>query len=101
MFCVLFLAASVAFGSSQARDSCDPPSSCTKAGSLACCATAGIPKFLRTYPIFHSRFFGVMFCFVFIFLGPHPQHMEAPKLGVQSELLLLAYITATATGDPS
>ena len=27
----------------------------------------------------------------------HPQHMEGPRLGVESELQLLAYTTATAT----
>ena len=36
---------------------------------------------------------------VFIFLGPHLQHMEVPRLGVKSELLLLAYATGTATQD--
>ena len=35
------------------------------------------------------------------FLGPHPQHMEVPRLGVESELQLLAYTTATAMPDPS
>jgi len=30
------------------------------------------------------------------FLGPHPQHMEVPRLGVESELQLTAYATATA-----
>ena len=35
------------------------------------------------------------------FLGQHPQHMEVPRLGVESELQLLAYTTATATPDPS
>ena len=39
--------------------------------------------------------------FIFFFLGPHPGHMEVPRLGVQSELQLPAYTTATATGDPS
>ena len=47
--------------------------------------------------------------FIFAFLGLHLQHMEVlgsnPRLGVQSELLLLAYATATATAtatpDPS
>ena len=39
--------------------------------------------------------------FLFCFLGPHPQHMEVSRLGVKSELQLLAYITATATQDPS
>ena len=42
----------------------------------------------------------VLFCFVF-FLGPHPQHMEVPRLGVESELWSLAYTTATAVQDPS
>ena len=39
--------------------------------------------------------------FIFCILGPHPQHMEVPRLGVESELQLLAYATATATPDPS
>ena len=29
------------------------------------------------------------------------QHMEVPRLGDELELYLLAYTTATATGDPS
>ena len=37
----------------------------------------------------------------FCFLGPHPQHMEVPRLGVESELQLLAYTMATAMPDPS
>ena len=37
------------------------------------------------------------FCF-FLFLGLQVQHMEeAPRLGVESELQLPAYTTATAT----
>ena len=39
-----------------------------------------------------------LFCFCFI-LGPNPQHMEVLRLGVESELYLLAY--ATSTPDPS
>ena len=40
--------------------------------------------------------------FVFLlFLGLLPQHMDVPRLGVESELHLLAYTTATATRDPS
>ena len=31
------------------------------------------------------------------FLRPHPLHMEIPRLGIKSELQLLAYATATAT----
>ena len=33
------------------------------------------------------------------FLGPHLWHMEVPSLGVESELQLPAYATATATPD--
>ena len=39
--------------------------------------------------------------FVFVFLGPHTQHMEVPRLGVESELQLPVYTTATVTRDPS
>ena len=35
------------------------------------------------------------------FLGPHPRHVNVPGLGVESELQLPAYTTATATPDPS
>ena len=38
---------------------------------------------------------------VLVFLGPLPQHMEVPRLGVHLELQLPAYATATATQDPS
>ena len=37
----------------------------------------------------------------FFFVGPHPWHMEGPRLGVELELRLLAYTTATATLDPN
>jgi len=44
----------------------------------------------------------LMDIYVFILLlGPHPQHMDVPRLGVESELQLPAYTTATATPDPS
>ena len=33
--------------------------------------------------------------------GPHPWHMEIPRLGAESELQLLTYTTATAMWDPS
>ena len=42
-----------------------------------------------------------LFIYLFIFLGPHPQHMEFPRLGVELELQLPAHITATAMPDPS
>jgi len=43
-----------------------------------------------------------IYLFTFVFLGPHLQHMEIPRVGVKSELQLLAYTTATATAplDP-
>ena len=44
-----------------------------------------------------------MYLFIYLFLGPHPQHMEVPRLGVESELQLQlsAYATAPATPDLS
>ena len=42
-----------------------------------------------------------IFFLLLFFLGPHPRHMEIPRLGIESELQLLAYPTATATQDPS
>ena len=44
--------------------------------------------------------FALFFFFFFFFLGPHPQHMDVPKLGVESQLHLLACATAIATPDP-
>ena len=38
---------------------------------------------------------------LFFFFGLHPQHVEVPRLRVESELQLLAYPTATATADSS
>ena len=34
-------------------------------------------------------------------LGPHPWHLEVPRLGVKLELQLPAYTTGTETQDPS
>ena len=45
--------------------------------------------------------FFVFWGFFFVFLGPHMKHMEVPRLGVELELWLLAYATATAMQDPS
>ena len=39
--------------------------------------------------------------FFFVFVGPHLRHMEVPRLGVELELQLLAYATATAMPDLS
>jgi len=48
-----------------------------------------------------NPFFFFFFFFCFCFLVPHSRHMKVPSLGVQPELQLLAYTTATATPDPS
>jgi len=50
---------------------------------------------------FISFSFFLSFFFFFFFLGPPPQRMEVPRLGVDSEMLLPAYTTATATWDLS
>jgi len=39
--------------------------------------------------------------FLLFFLGTRLQHMEIPRLGIELELQLPAYTTATATRDPS
>ena len=47
----------------------------------------------------NKSFFFNLFIFIFYifaFSGSHLQHMEVPRLGVKSELQLLAYATATA-----
>ena len=41
------------------------------------------------------------FTYLFVFLGPQPRHMEAPRLVVELELQPLSYATATAMPDPS
>ena len=48
-----------------------------------------------------SVYFILLFAFFFFFLGPHQQHMEVPRLGVNSELQLPTHTTATSTQDPS
>ena len=57
------------------------------------------------YHISVSNFlFFIFYFYVFIyccFLGLHLRHMEVPRLGVESELQLLAYAMATAMQDPS
>ena len=42
----------------------------------------------------------VLLFFFYYFLGPNLQHMEVPRLEVQSELQLPAYTTDTAMQDP-
>ena len=42
-----------------------------------------------------------IYLFLSVFLGPHLQHRQVPRLGVESELQLPAYTTATAMPDLS
>ena len=42
-----------------------------------------------------------LFILYFVFLWLHLWHTEVPRLGVEWELQLLAYPTATATWEPS
>ena len=61
-----------------------------------------LPKVTSSIPdttgVSHTASF--FFFFFWSFLGPHPQHMEVPRLGVESELQLPTYATVT-TPDPS
>ena len=55
-----------------------------------------------TIPFKMYRFLFFDFGFFFlVFLRLHPQHMEVPRLGAESELQPLVYTTATATPDPN
>ena len=52
--------------------------------------------------VLHTSFCDRLFkIFFFCFLGLHLWHMEVPRLGIKSELQLLAYTTAIATWDLS
>lgn len=57
--------------------------------------------YFRRLLFFKYMIFSFFTFFFIFFLGLHPWHMEVPKLGVESELQLLAHTTATATKDPS
>ena len=51
-----------------------------------------------------ERFIFIYLFFLFLFfgsLGPHVRNTEVPRLGIELELQLLAYSTATATPDLS
>ena len=57
---------------------------------------------LKTISIFTiSLFKGFIQSFLLPFLGPYLYHMETPRLGVELDIQLLAYTTATATWDLS
>ena len=44
--------------------------------------------------------YSVSFC-VYVFLRPHMQHMEVPRMGVNVEMQVQASATTTATADPT
>ena len=50
--------------------------------------------------VVHPSWFNLHDIFFFFLLGPHLQHIEVPRLVVESELQLLVYATTTATWDP-
>ena len=61
----------------------------------------GIPTLILTICSSLLIAFCCLFFSLLSFLGPHPQHMEVPGLGLKSELLPPAYTTTTATPDLS
>ena len=67
-------------------------------GASTCLSTLQICDFLKINLIIKQK---KIFFFFWFFLGPHPWHMEVPRLGVSLELQLQAYARATATQDPS
>ena len=73
------------------------PYGCGAGGGTVCQST----EFTHWEPVGVLGLYMFVSFFFFCFLGPHPRHMEVPRLGVQSELELLAYTTVTATRDPS
>ena len=54
-----------------------------------------------SFPLNVNRKGATFFVVVVAFLGLHPWHMEVPRLGVEWDLQLPVYTTATATRDPS
>ena len=72
---------------------------CDIVGVIQHVAFSDWPLLLSNMHVF--SLLGYFFFFFFCFLGPHPQHMEVPRLEVQSELQLLAYSTAIATSNLS
>ena len=52
----------------------------------------------RKSSIYYSYY---CYYYYFVFLGPHPWHVEVPRLGVESESQLPAYARATAMPDLS
>ena len=90
-----------AYGSSWARNGIwavavvDPLTHCMGPGShLHCCSWI-------FFFLFKAAAVGFLFVCLFCFLGLHPQHMDVPRLGVELQLKLPSYATATAMPDLS
>ena len=56
---------------------------------------------LQVYRLSVFKVYLFFFLFFFFFLQTHLQHMKIPRIGVESELQLTVYTTATAMLDPS
>ena len=56
---------------------------------------------LICHHMFYAIFGFLVFCLFFFFVGLHLQHMEVPRLGVQSKLRAPAYTTAAVSWDLS
>ena len=65
-----------------------------------CWESFDMPIF-HLYIFFSEQVFYSFFFFFLVFLEPQLWHMEVPSLGVESELQLQAYSTATITWDPN
>ena len=64
-----------------------------------CCQKVGETEKMIRYD--NQKDFYCRFLLFFGFIGPHPQHMEVPRLGVKSKLQLPAIATAIAMPDLS
>ena len=53
------------------------------------------------FAFWNAELFFFFFFFLFVFLRLLAGHMEVPRPGVESEIQLLAYVTATAMQDQS
>ena len=65
-----------------------------------------MPRYIPPGPPFvvispHGNHIAKIIIGFFWLFRPHPWHMEVPRLGVESELQLLTYTTATAKQNPS
>ena len=55
----------------------------------------------RKWDRLYLLYFMYLHLLLFVFLGPHPRHMEVLRVGAEMEPWPLSYTTATATQDPS